>query len=263
VVRPTTAVIKPNVVVAEDGEIVAPGGVALGIQATAEEVPVVMKDKAIERLIADVKVEKSSVDNMSSVLLTSLEVDELQMKELCEGVSEKRRCALPGPARPDDIAVRGLPAQWRAVQLSEAGGGEHPQLRGARRCPALHRTEPGLLEVAHVARSQLLLFAHWRFGQQDAGRGTEAQQEPDGLEPVLQRLGNRRPPERCVGIIGAQSDEALERCVQQRPARGRRVAGPVAPPLSALARVNTLQSSITPTPWKCSTSATTSLICLR
>ncbi len=113
VVRPTTGVIKPNAVVAEDGEFVAPEVLLLGSRLRLRKVPVVMKDKAIERLIADVKSKKSSVDNVSSVLLTSLEADELQMKELCEGISEN------GGVRCLDLHGQMI-SQFEGYQLSGA-----------------------------------------------------------------------------------------------------------------------------------------------
>ena len=80
--------LKPHVVVTEDGEVIDAKTALLGSRLRLRRVPTVFKDKVIEKLIADVKSKGGSVDKVSSVLLTSLEVDELQMKDLCDGIAE-------------------------------------------------------------------------------------------------------------------------------------------------------------------------------
>lgn len=86
--RPVIDDIKPAVVVTDDGEVIDAKVAILGSRLRTRRVPTVLKEKAIQKLVEDVKLKGGNAEKVSSVLLTSLEVDEMQMKELCEGISE-------------------------------------------------------------------------------------------------------------------------------------------------------------------------------
>ncbi len=79
--------IKPPVIITDDGDVVDEKFALLGSRIRPRRVPVVLKEKAVQKLIADIKTPGGSVDKVSSVLLTSLEVDEVQMKDLCDGIA--------------------------------------------------------------------------------------------------------------------------------------------------------------------------------
>jgi len=92
IVQPSGKEEKPAMVMTDDGEILDPTVARLGSRLRLRRVETVLKHKTIENLIAEVKKESKqgggSVDKVSSVLLTSLEIDELQMQELCDGISQ-------------------------------------------------------------------------------------------------------------------------------------------------------------------------------
>ena len=91
IVRTSAGNQKPVQFIDEDGELVDPSVARLGSRLRIRRVETVLKHKAIENLIAEVKKESKkggSVETVSSVMLTSLEIDELQMKDLCDGISQ-------------------------------------------------------------------------------------------------------------------------------------------------------------------------------
>jgi hypothetical protein len=87
VLRPVSEVATPAVVVADDGEVIDAKVAMLGSRLRIRRVSTVLKDKAIQKLIADVK-QRGGGAEVSSVLLTSLEMDEAQMRDLCDGIAE-------------------------------------------------------------------------------------------------------------------------------------------------------------------------------